>query len=88
MGGEAARRTFAARSSQHACLLQHETLHAADAVGAPRAVVQPHHEALEKDELAQRQTGPQRLSPLLLAGTVQYVEKKAAPPFSRTSVNF
>jgi len=73
MGVEAARRTLASRPTEHTGLLQHQALHAEDAGRTPRAVVLAHHEALEEDELADRQAGSQRLSALLLSGTVKYV---------------
>jgi len=73
VGVEAAWRALAARPSQHSGLLQHEALHAADLGRAPRSVVLTHHEALEEDELAERQAGTQRLPSLLLARSVQYV---------------
>lgn len=73
MGVEAARRAFSTRSAQHSGLLQHEAFHAAYSGRAPGAVVLTHHEALEEDELAERQAGTQRLPPLLLASSVQYV---------------
>ena len=73
MGVEAAWCALAVRPAEHSGLLQHETLHAADSRRAPGSLVLTHHEALEEDELAERQAGTQRLPALLLARPVQYV---------------
>jgi len=70
VGVEAARRAFTTRPAQHSGILQHEALHAADCRRAPGSVVLTHHEALEEDELAERQAGTQRLPSLLLASSV------------------
>jgi len=70
VGVEAARRPLTTRPSQHPGVLQHKTLHAADSGRTPRPVILTHHEALEEDELSERQAGTQCLPSLLLSGPV------------------